>query len=201
MSTFKVETEINLEEASQKFGTVAGRVQGALAGKGLLSTATPPVYINQQGQQQQYNGWIPSDLTQLNDDALGGYLGLLSGWLDYVQQQSAEAHSAMTIADKKLEFVEAHLLMIHKRDETNKKRPEPERKAMVLIDRRYVEAQTESIYHETYYRHVKAIVTAAEQNYAAISRRISQRQTDIERQRRTSSTGNATPMGPMFKRT
>jgi hypothetical protein len=199
MSGFQVSTESTLEEASERFATVDARVRQTLANKGFAGTAVPPICLNAQGQQQVYNGWIPPDLTKLKDDELGGFLGLLSGWLDYVQQQLADAHGSMTIANAKLEFVNAHLLMIHKR-EGDKKRPEPERKAMVLIDKRYIEAQTESIYNETYYRHVKAIATAAEQNYSAVSRRISQRQQDVERQRRTTGALNA-PVGPFFQRT
>lgn len=198
MGNFNISTEITYDEASGLFATIPGRVTGSLAAKGLITGATPPSFRNPQGQEQVYNGWIPPDLTQLSDDQLGWYLGMLSGWLDYVQQQLSEAHGAMTVTEKKMEFVEAHLLMIHKQNPEGKKRPEPERKAMVLIDRRYVEAQTESIYHETYYRHVKAIAAAAEQNYSAVSRRISQRQQDVERNRRTTGVSNVT--GPLFHR-
>jgi len=104
----------------------------------------------------------------------------------------------MTVAEGKLNMVEAHLLMVHKKD-GEKKRPEPERKAMVLTDRRYIEAQANAIYHETYYRYVNAIYKNADQNYTAISRRISQRQQDVERQKRTSGFGNIS--GPMFRQT
>lgn len=191
----QVTTDISLEEAANVLGTVPARVTQALAQKGFFGNSTPPTVQTAQGQVP-YNGSIPPDLTSLTDQMLGYYLGLLSGWMDYVQQQLAEAHSSMTTSTAKLEFVNAHLLMIHKKD-GEKKRPEAERKAMVLIDRRYVESQAESIYHETFYRHVKAIATSAEQNYSAISRRISQRQQDIERQKRTTGLGNVT--GPMFR--
>jgi len=180
------------------FNAVPMKVQTMLLQKGFGGAPNPPQVQDQAtGQTVPFNGRIPTDLTALNDDWLGYYLGLLSGWMDYVQQQLAEAHSSMRIANEKLEFVNAHLLMIHKKD-GEKKRPEPERKAMVLIDRRYVEAQAEAIYHETYYRHVKAIAETAEQSYSAVSRRISQRQQDIERQKRQTTVSNVS--GPLFHR-
>lgn len=196
MSNFQVTTEIPLEEAAGFFNSIPGRVSGALAAKGFAVGSTPPIVRDHNGQNVAYNGYIPADLTSLTDDQLGQYLGLLSGWLDYVQQELAAAQGASRVADSKLEFINAHLLMIHKK-EGEKKRPEPERKAMVLIDRRYVEAQSEAIYHETFFRHVKAIASSADQNYSAISRRISQRQQDVERQKRGNGVGNLT--GAFFR--
>jgi hypothetical protein len=186
-----------LDEATALFTGVHMRVGQQLAQKGLQGNARPPVIRNQQGQEEAYNGYLPSDLTQIDDNGLGWYLGMLSGWLEYVQQQLAEASAGMTVANAKLEFANATLLMIHKKDHLDKKRPEPERKAMVLIDRRYVEAQAEAMYHETYYRYVNAIFKAADQNYTAVSRRITQRQQDIERQKRSTGVGNIT--GPLFR--
>lgn len=177
------------------FDSIPQRVGSALAQRGFLNTSTPPT-VRHEGQDVPYNGHIPQDLTALDDRWLGYYLGLLSGWMDYVQQELASAQGASTVADAKLELVNARLLMIHKK-EGDKKRPEAERKAMVLIDRRYVEAQSEAIYYETFYRHVKAIATNAEQNYSAISRRISQRQQDVERQKRSIGVNNIS--GPLFR--
>ncbi len=185
----QVNADVTLEEASARFDTVSGRVSGQLAAKGFITAPVPPRVQDASGNEVPYNGWIPPDLTALSDNQLGWYLGMLSSWFDYVQQQLAEAQGAMTVATAKLEFVNAHLLMIYTRD-GEKKRSEPERKALVLVDRRYVEAQTESIYYETYFRHVKAIASAAEQNYSAVSRRVSQRQQDVERQKRVGGLGN-----------
>lgn len=195
MSTgFNITTDMPLEEAANYFNNIPGRVSAALTAKGFAIGSTPPIVRDSANRDVPYNGTIPADLTKLDDNSLGWYLGLISGWLDYVNQQLAEAHGTMTVAVAKLAFIDAHLLMIHKKDIQNgdKKRPEAERKALVLTDRRYVEAQSESIYYETFYRHVKAIAESADQNYSAISRRISQRQQDIERQKRTTGVGNAT---------
>lgn len=191
MSGLQIDPSIQFQDACAAFDCVPTRVQQQLASKGLITGDAAPPFVKDQrtGQEVPYNGWLPPDLTQLSDEHLGWYLGMLSGWSDYVERQLAEAFGAMTVAKAKLEFVNAHLLMIHKK-EGEKKRPEPERKALVLIDRRYVEAQAGTIYHETYYRHVKAIANTASQNYSAVSRRISQRQQDIERQKRTVSVGN-----------
>lgn len=195
MSNFNVNTEMPLTEASALFDNIHQRVGVALAGKGLVGNTQPPM-VSQNGQNVPYNGYIPADLTSLDDNGLGWYLGMLSVWQDYVSEQLAEAIAQKTIAENKLNMVEAHLLMVHKKD-GEKKRPEPERKAMVLTDRRYIEAQATAIYHETFYRYVNAIYKNADQNYTAISRRISQRQQDVERQKRTSGFGNVS--GPMFR--
>lgn len=195
----QITTEISLEEASTLFNAAHEKVNASLAQKGFFGNVTPPMVRSPSGADVPYNGQIPPDLTNLTDDGLGWYLGMLAGWMDYVEQELAKAHGAYTAATMKLEYIDARLYMAHKKDPAdNKKRPEQERKAMVLVDRRYVEAQAEALYHETFYRHVKAISGAAEKNYASLSRRISQRQQDIERQKRNTSVGNMT--GPAFQR-
>jgi hypothetical protein len=189
---------ISTEEATTLLGHIQGKVFNQLSQRGFSQPPQPTVQV--PGGTQPYNGYIPPDLVKLSDDELGYYLGMLSTWLDYVQVQLAEAHMNYITAEKRLEFVEAKLYMLHKTDkEGGKKRTEHERKSLVITDRRYVEAQAEAIYSETYHRYVKAIATGAEQNYAAVSRRISQRQQDIERGKRGTNVSNI-PSGPFFGR-
>lgn len=189
-----------LDEIGARLNSIPDRLNQELGKKGFLGAHAAPVVTDARGQTVAYTGEIPPDLTILDDRQLGWYLGMLSGWMDYVQRQLAIAQTHMSVSQAHLEATEAHLLMVHKKDpaDGDKKRSEAERKAMVLTDRRYVEAQSEAIYHETFYRYVNAIFKAADQNYNSVSRRITQRQQDIERDKRGTNVG-AKLSSPTFR--
>jgi hypothetical protein len=149
---------------------------------------------------QSYRGELPSDITSLNDEQLGVYMGLLSEWNAYVQFQLAEADVQLSQAKSSRSLAEAKLRIAYRLDEENKKRSNPERDDYVQADRRFVEADSNMHYCESIWRYTKAIAFSADQAFSAISRRITQRGQDIERSRREGSvTGQANiPSGPLF---
>lgn len=198
MSNFNVNNQMPIEEGQNLY---EGRAQAALtmlAHKGF-GGAKPP-YMSTDAGMLPYQGSIPSNLPDLNDNQLGVYLGLLSEWNNYVQQQLAEASVNFTKAKAILEHVEANLRIAYQIDENDKKRSNPERDDYMTSDRRFVEAKSNVIYWDTLYTSIKAIANSAEQAFAAVSRRITQRGQEIDRNNRLGgATGQSNiPPGPMF---
>jgi len=132
-------------------------------------------------QHEPYQGDIPNDLTTLNDQELGQYMSLLSLWINYVGIQMAMAKMEKTIAEHQLMFTEATIRLSYKRDEDGKKRTGPERDDMVHCDRRYIEANRTFIFLEAFASLISVVYKSAEQNFNAISRRITQRGQETER--------------------
>lgn len=148
----------------------------------------------------QYQGDIPSDLTILSDQELGRYMSLLSLWINYVGVQMAMARMEKTIARHQLEFTEATIRLSYKRDEDGKKRTGPERDDMVHCDRRYIEANRTYIFLESFASLVEVVYKSAEQNFNAISRRITQRGQDTDRGSRGQHVQQVPSGQPLFGR-
>jgi hypothetical protein len=132
-------------------------------------------------------------------------MGLLSEWNNYVQAQLAEASGCLSHAKAELELTEAKLRITYQRDPTEqKKRSNPERDDYVGTDPRYIQAKGEVLYWEKIYVFVRAIANAAEQSFAAVSRRITQRGQEIDRTNRTQGVTGGTNIptgGSLFQPT
>lgn len=198
MSQLTVNAEIDLQDGIDLYTNTMASSLTMLSQKGF-APPTPPIYQTSTGQMY-YRGELPTDLTALTDDQLGTYMGLLSEWNGYVQFQLAEADSQLSAAKAQLALVEAKLRISYKYDEEGKKRSNPERDDCVGSDRRYVDANKNTLYWETIWRYTKAIAFRAEQAFSAVSRRITQRGQEVDRDRRTGNvTGHTNvPTGPLF---
>lgn len=190
---------IDLEDGLKLYKTHQDAAMQALGQKGFPSPAIP--VIQTAAGPVYFRGEIPTDLTQITDDQLGTFMSAMSGWITYVDTELAKADSSKTGAEVELELVEARLRIVYRIDEDGKKRSNPERDDYVRVDRRYVEAKSQVLYWETIYRYVKAIYAGAHKNWESISRRITQRGQELERDRRGGSVGSAPlPAGPLFGR-
>lgn len=198
MSNFSPTNTMPIEEGQALYEDRAQRALSVLAHKGF-GGAKPPMMHTTAGSMP-YQGSIPANLPELNDNELGVYLGLLSEWNNYVQQQLAEASVNFTKAKAILEHVEANLRIAYQIDENDKKRSNPERDDYMTSDRRFVEAKSNVIYWDTLYTSIKAIANSAEQAFAAVSRRITQRGQEIDRNNRVGGTTGQSniPPGPIF---
>lgn len=198
MSALVVKAEIDLQDGIDLYTNTMASSLTTLGQKGFVPPPLP-MYNTQTGQMY-YRGELPADLTLLSDDQLGTYMGLLSEWNGYVQFQLAEADSQLSAAKAQIALVEAKLRIAYKYDEEGKKRSNPERDDCVGSDRRYVDANKNVLYWETIWRYTKAIAFRAEQAFSAVSRRITQRGQEVDRDRRTGNvTGHTNiPNGPLF---
>lgn len=151
-----------------------------------------PVWHNGQAQAL-YQGEIPSDLTVISDQQLGFYMSLLSLWINYVGIQMAMARMEKTIARQQLEFTEATIRLSYKQDDDGKKRTSQEREDMMRCDRRFIDANRTYLYLETFASLTEVVYKSAEQNFNAISRRITQRGQDSDRGNRGHSVSSGNP--------
>jgi hypothetical protein len=161
----------------------------------------PSMWFNQQTQQwEQDQEQLPPDLARLGDDDLGSWLGRITARLGHVGDMLPIAESQMRAAKKELGFISSKLYRLYKYDEQNKKATEQERKSCMTVDQRYIDADVRADFCETYYDILKQAYANLEQDYTAVSRRISQRQQDVERDRRGHNVNTALPATPVFRR-
>jgi len=157
----------------------------------------PPHYQGQGGVSVWYRGELPPDISELSDQQLGWYMSMLSSWNGYVQTKLAEADLNRTNAEEKLNFLQAKLqVALIGQKHGNKSLTVSQVKAIIESDKRYVEIKIAYIEFETHYKMIRAAAEAAESNWWTVSRRITQRGQELERDRRT-PTGNI-PSGPLF---
>jgi len=190
--TFEIENQLPLDD-----GLNAYRIRdSALVEFQKRGFSMPMAPVFQQGATSTaYQGEIPSDLTVLSDQQLGQYMSMLSLWINYVGIQMALARMEKTIAKHQLEFTEATIRLSYKRDDEGKKRTSQEREDMMRCDRRFIEANRTFVYLEAFASLIEVVYKSAEQNFNAVSRRITQRGQDQDRGNRGHSVNN-TPMMP-----
>lgn len=199
MTSLNVNPEMSLEEGQNLYQTAIRSAGANLAALGVQSPF-PPNTSGPGGATVPYRGELPPNLTDLTDNELGTYLGLLTEWGNYVGYQLAAADASLTAAKADLHLVEAKLRIVYQKDpESKKKRSSAERDDYVGADRRYIEANSQVLYWETMYIYLKAITNAAVDSFAAVSRRVTQRGQEVDRMTRT---GNTTGPGnisvPLF---
>jgi len=187
MTGFQYSPEISLEEADKAYD-ITNQVMELYQKRGF--TIPPcPQYVD-QGAHKEYDGSVPFDLTTLSDKQLGFYLSMLTSWMNYVGHQKCLADMAKTVAKQKLEFVESKIRLQNKYDEEGKKRSNPERDDVVNCDRRVVEARSAFMQLDAYCTMVNQVYKNAEHNYAAVSRRVTQRVSETEKGNRTGNVGS-----------
>lgn len=191
-------SNISMEDGMSLYKAKAQAALEALRQKGF-GTPHPPMIQTQAGVMP-YQGTIPPNLPDLTDNELGYYMGLLTEWNNYVQFQLAEASVKFSEAKAVQELVEGKLRIAYQVDENDRKRSNPERDDYMKTDRRYVETNSDVIYWDTMYTSIKAIANSAEQAFAAVSRRITQRGQEIDRTNRGGTVHNMPTSGPMFGR-
>lgn len=196
MANFRINNELTVQEGLDIYKTSADQALAELSRKGF---APPPMPMYQTAHgMQPYRGEVPADITTMSDDQLGTCLGRLSEWNAYVQFQLAEADSQLLAAKADLALVEAKLRIAYKVDEEGKKRSNPERDDHVGVDVLYLSANSKMVYWETMYRYTKAIALATESAFATVSRRITQRGQEMERERRNQGVPHIPPQGRVF---
>jgi len=196
---FNVTYKIALEDGKNALN-VTGEVSKYIQGRGLFAPSQPT--MDTPAGPQVFTGQLPPNLTELTDDRLGELLTLFGRWQDFIQTELAYAYNAYKQAESQLEFVEAQLYITYKLDESGKKRTDTERKSLMLVDSRLIEVKRNLNYYDSIYRIIKAMASAADKSWETVSRRITQRQQDLERGRRENNVGNSKlgDVKPYFRR-
>lgn len=179
---------IPLEEGQDHYAKSINEAGAYIAQRGYPPQVPPQPYGN------LHPGQLPESITTLTDDQLGELLNQMGRWEDFIQTDLAATEMAYKNAANQLHHIEAQLRLAYKLDDNGKKRTEQEIKDMMTVDRRYVSAKSAVIYYEYIYRYTEAIAKSADRNWQTVSRRISQRQSDVERGRREVAVGNTSPV-------
>jgi hypothetical protein len=199
MSNFNPNNRMSLEDGQATYEVRSQQALTTFSQMGF-GAGSPPMVSSPAGPVP-YQGHVPTNLPDLDDTQLGHQMGLLSEWNNYVQQKLAEASVQLAKSKSIMEHVEAQLRIAYKiDDDTGKSRSNPERDDYMTCDSRFVKAKSEWLYWDSLYTAIRAVANSAEQAFAAVSRRITQRGQSIDRENRTGTTTGHTniPSGPMF---
>lgn len=148
---------------------------------------------------QGYQGVLPTNLVQLSDEQLGDTMNQISGWLSYAQPELAKARSARDEAEAKMEFTKSRLRLAIKAT-TEKRTSNPEMDDMVVTDQRFIAAHRNYLFAEAVYDYTRQLVEMAQRDWDTVSRRITQRGQDTDRNIRGHNVGNVPLISSTFRR-
>jgi len=139
---------------------------------------------------------MPEDITMVPDKELGKLLDEQTQWGCYLSSQLAIADGTLTVLKSELEFIEANIRLAYKEDDNGKKTTVQERDDRTKVDARFVNYNRQVVKFDYICKIVKAAVDAVQHNVFSISRQITQRGQDFDRQNRTFNLSNM-PKGAM----
>jgi hypothetical protein len=182
---------MDVEEMKRQL-TVADLAYQAVTSRGFAFPTLP---------NQQYHGVLPSNLIHLDDNNLGELLGQIASWCLYADTELAQARAARNQAEEILNSISARLRLSVKMGSEGKRKPSnPELDDVVNSDPRIIEAKRNYLFAEAVFDYTKQLTTAAQRDWETVSRRITQRGQEIERNRRTEGTGTVPVMSSAFRR-
>lgn len=154
-----------------------------------------------------YNGEapdMPDDITNLPDTDLGEYLNKQTQWAGYLSQKLAEFESYYTVVLNELEFTQANIHTDYLKDETINRTKITERKELMKTDKRYVTLNREKLRYEVICNVIKANLNATNNNWVNLSRQITLKGQDQQREFRSNNALNyvpkeSTPKAPGIK--
>lgn len=188
-----VSAPASLEEGQQVL-YIPQQVATYLSQRGL-SPMGPP-----QGNRS-YNGILP-DVTNLTDDQLGQLLNEVARMAEYVEEEVVTAEISMLAAEQDMEFIEARLRMsIGSKDENDgHKITIQEKNDLVKTNPKFIESRDRFLFYQALYKFTKTRAAVEQRNWDTISRRITQRGQDVDRQRREGNVGNVPTAARTFQR-
>lgn len=152
-----------------------------------LIMAKPQIYDEDLKTTVDCDGEIPVDLTALSDRELGKHLGKLSSWITFINTHLSISNVRWVEAKTKMEFAEAKIRLSIPKSDADGKITNPDRDARVQTDLRYLSLKTDFQYWDGIVSYLKPMLESAQQRYAAVSRRISQRHIEVAQHNRGNS--------------
>lgn len=174
-----IDTTTDLESGLRILDERAEAAIEDLQRDGFRMDVSPPTYFH-NGQMAAFDGRIPADLTQVNDQELGVFLGLLTGWINFANTKLSISDVRMRAAKAKVEFARARIrTSLPSHDSDGNKLTNPDKDQLVRIDQRYTQLEADYIYWSALVDYLGPAVKSAESAYSAVSRRITQRQNEM----------------------
>lgn len=183
---------VDLEAGSATLGNITNT---AMAYVQHVGVPLPQVPAN------GFQGAMPSEITMLGDDDLGNLLNNLGEWCAYLDGQLAIADSERKSAEAGLDFIKSRIRMALKVAEDGKKLTVSDKNDIMNTDPRVLQVWQKALYTESAYQLIRAIANKAQRNWDTVSRRITQRGQEVEREKRQNSVAGVPLTGRTFRRT
>jgi len=169
----------DLASGTSAFQGVHDNVFQLITERGLPSATRPT----------DYSGEDPRDTNLLTDDQLGDLLECINRWLGWLEYELVIAENNLRTAEANYEFVQARLRVSLRNSAATakKKLTIPAAQDYVVTDVRLLAAQQDVLVKKGIHNYVAAARNRAKRNWETVSRRITQRGQDVDRQKRTGS--------------
>jgi len=138
---------------------------------------------------------MPDDITNISDAELGEHLNKQTQWAGYVAQKLAEFESYYTVILNELEFTQANIHTDYLRDPDIKGTKITERKEFLKTDKRFVSLNREKLRYEVICNILKANLNASNNNWVNLSRQITLKGQDQQREFRSHNALSYVPKG------
>lgn len=150
--------------------------------------------------QQNYRGVMPSDISHLNDEQLGILLSEIAAWASYGATKLSIAKQACNEAESKLNFIKCRIRIAVRSSEEYRKLSNPDKDDLVGADPRVLEAERTFRFYEAVHDYTKELMSAAQRDWDTVSRHITQRGQETERNRRGENVGSIPVMSGAFRK-
>lgn len=148
-----------------------------------------------------YQGEMPSDITTLTDEELGNYLNKLSEWTNFIEYRLKEAAVSMEDERNVYEYIRARVrIEIKSNKEELGRITEGDKNDLVIAETRVRDAIFRKTYSEALHELILAIRNGSQRNWETVSRRITQRGQDVQRQSRLSNVAGVPVASRTFRR-
>lgn len=178
--------QISLDDGLKTL-SVTAKVIEELEDLGLHMPTRPEYHDPNTGED--FCGQLPAQLADLDDQALYQELEKQTKWGNYVNGELAKAESYLAEAKAKEELAKAKIRLSYRNDGAGGKRTEAEAKVLTECDRYYTNVRMEVLKANARFTYIQAIMKNADDGYGVISRRITQRGQEVDRDRRTIAVG------------
>jgi len=168
-----------------------GNTQLSVANAALLDVARRG-FLFPGVPQSGYQGTIPPYLVNMNDEQLGDLLQQIATWCSWAAAELSKARAARNEAEAKMDLTKSRVRLAIKASTEGRRPSNPEMDDHVRCDPRYIETQRNYLYCDAVYDYTKNLVEAGQRDWDTVSRRITQRGQEIERNRRTENVGTPT---------
>lgn len=135
-----------------------------------------------------FKGDLPADITSITDNQLGELLNNLSQYLGFVEFKLVEAGTEKSEAESQREFIRARVRMNVRG--SGERLTAQDKTDAVETDERVLAAERKVLYTTGYWEMLRVVRNNVQKNWETVSRRITQRGQEIDRQVRGHNVGN-----------
>lgn len=142
---------------------------------------------------QAYQGYLPTNLTDLDDKQMGDLLNEISIWCSWAEGEVARVAIVKNATEKRLEFIKSRIRAMIRAGE--EKLSNPDKDDQVNINPLVVQEELNLLVASAVYDMTRSMARGGQKDWETVSRHITQRGQELERMGRGHSVGQ-TPVGP-----